>query len=72
MFTVEMLLAWEDGTWTTREVECDLSLQEATDYNIERWWYKTYGGHDIFRKVVVAKVFDINPDEIGSRHPNKD
>jgi len=60
---VEMLLVHEAGDWTTEVFDIPATACETSQDSIEDWWRKEHGCKDMYRKVLAAKVWDVDPDE---------
>ena len=62
MSKIELLLAYEDGTWTTEVVDCPADV-DRDDYNdIDDWIHRELCGQAQYRKVVLFAVYNTDPE----------
>ena len=68
---VEVLLAWEDGTWETKIVEPPDEIRESMEVSelggceechTELWAFGMIARDPTYRKVVYVNVVDFDPD----------
>jgi len=56
VINIKFILAWEDGTWTTKVKECPSSFFSLTGEELVQWWMENAGVE--YRKVVYVGVFN--------------
>jgi len=60
---IELLLAHEDGTWTTEVVDCPDELDRTDLNDVQQWFAEELYGQTQYRKVILFSVYNTKPEE---------
>lgn len=62
MNKIELLLAWEDGTWTTKVYECPESLDRANFTAVCAWANTHLASEEAYEGVILFAVYNTDPE----------